>query len=496
MHPTVMSFVSGALMALLLVSIWPTSSEATPLYTVRSGRTCDNCHSLPNSWYDPEAVTERKCTLSCAGCHVDPNGGGLRNVSGRYFGESTLALFEFEDRPLDDRPRELESLYGWILGTLTEDNYEPPGEPTSEPTSGPVGPVADHPTDPRPPGSPVPNEGPAFGRPLFHGSSEMAWLDGRYGNMNADPLIQFGGDFRLGYWSPGSLFFPMQADLYTAVHPIEHLTVAATVGARGRKGGFEATADEHTGDEMPVLVKDLWVMTHEWPALSYARAGRFLPAFGWRIDDHTAYTRRPFGLSQEDPGNRVVGGEVGFTGNYPYGNFSLFKPAMGTGNDPLAVDDGWGGAVNFGWRDLGWSLGASAMLRNRPLEQGGDTRDFSLQWGLNPWRYSRALPITYLGEATFGLKQRQFSGKVTEQTAAFHQLSYMPIPGLTLHGRYDFWDPDREIIDDEIHRPGVGAEVVIVPGLTVRADARLGIPAGGTLGEDSTDLFVQLHGWF
>jgi hypothetical protein len=74
----------------LLLLIWLDGAGATPLYTVREGRTCDNCHSLPNDWVDPPEMARRKCTLSCSGCHVDPGGGGLRTVSGVYFGRSTL----------------------------------------------------------------------------------------------------------------------------------------------------------------------------------------------------------------------------------------------------------------------------------------------------------------------------------------------------------------------------------------------------------------------
>ncbi len=478
------------MVAMALTLLWTVGAFATPFYTARSGRTCDNCHSLPNAWFDPPDMSERKCTLSCSGCHVDPSGGGLRTVSGRYYGESTLALFAFEDRPLDDRDTELVGLLNWLGGD--KGNEGDPAAPASAPTSGPVQPTADRQVDPRPAGSPVPNEGPAWGRPLGHGSSVMAWLDGRYGNMNADPLLQIGGDARLAFWSPGALVFPMQADVHAALHPVEHLTFSTTVGARGRTKGFDDTAKE----DPPIMIRDMWVMTHEWPWLSYARAGRFMPAFGWRIDDHTAYTRRPFGMSQEDPGNRVIGTEVGFTANYPYASLSAFKPALATGSNPFATDDGWGSALSFGWRDLGWSLGASGMIRRRPLEGGGNTTDVSVQWSYNPWRYVSWLPVTYMGEVAAGQYQRPFSGKDATQLAAFHQLSLSLMPGVTLHGRYDFWDPDRAVIEDEIHRPGAALEVVFVPGLTVRTDVRLGIPAGGSLGEDSTDVFVQLHGWF
>lgn len=483
-HPVLSAIRRTAGWVVIAGVLWAAPSSATPLYTARAGRTCDNCHTSPNLWHDPDDIGQRKCTLSCASCHVDPNGGGLRNVSGRYYSRSTLSLLAFADRPLDDLAVDPGAIRRWL------DGDPEPAQPGTEPSSGPIAP-ADRPLDPRPAGSPKANDGPNWGRPAFHASSEMALLDGRYGDLNADPLLQLGGDARFGYWSPGSLVFPMQLDLHAAVHPVEHLTVSTTVGARGRARGFDATARE----DPPILARDLWVMTHEWPYLGYARVGRFLPAFGWRLDDHTTYTRRPFGMSQEDPGNRVVGAEVGYSGNYPYASLSAFKPAPRTGSNPFATDDGWGSAVSAGWRDLGWSLGGSAMIRSRPLGGGGDTLDTSVQWSLNPWRWWKNVPVTYLGELAYGRLQRPFSGNETWQLAQFHQLSWTVHSGIIVHAGYDFWDPDQEVVEDEIHRPRVALELIFLPGLTLRTDVRVGIPAGGA-GEEPADVFVQLHGWF
>jgi hypothetical protein len=76
----------------LWVNLWSLDAAALPLYATREGRTCDNCHINPNGWTNPD-LSDRKCNLSCSGCHVDPLGGGLRTVSGRFYGESTLPMF-------------------------------------------------------------------------------------------------------------------------------------------------------------------------------------------------------------------------------------------------------------------------------------------------------------------------------------------------------------------------------------------------------------------
>ena len=87
--------------ALTLISV---AAQATTMYAARSARTCDNCHVTPNKWENPP-LPERKCNMSCQSCHVDPAGGGMRNASGRFFGQSTLAMIATSPRPTDDWDR-------------------------------------------------------------------------------------------------------------------------------------------------------------------------------------------------------------------------------------------------------------------------------------------------------------------------------------------------------------------------------------------------------
>jgi hypothetical protein len=475
---------TGWIIAVLLCTA--TVAEALPLYTARGGRTCDNCHSLPNTWFDPDDIGDRKCTLSCAGCHVDPSGGGLRTVSGRYYGEAMLPMWAGKNRPIDDQNRDLYQLMHGESGGATS-------QPTSQPTSGPVKPATTQ-IDPRGVGAPPASRGLlAFGEPLG-APAKMAWLDGRYDDMRADPLLLLGGDFRAGFWSQGPLFFPMQADVYAAVHPVEHLTLSSSFGARGRTRSL--IFEESPLDDQPRFgVRDLWAMTHEWPYLSYLRVGRFMPAFGTRVADHTAYTRRAFGMSQEDPATRVIGAELGFTANYPYGAVSVFAPSTRDARNPFELGEGYGAAINGGWRGLGWQIGASAQMRRRPLETGGNTTDVSVQWGYNPWFYSKDWPLTYLGEAAAGQYQRALSGETTFQVAQYHQLAWSAMSGVVARLRFDVWDPDTAIAEDHVYRPGVGLDWTVIPGVTLSADVRAGITALSP-GEDLVDLFAQLHGWF
>jgi len=474
----------------VLLTLWTATAAATPLYTVREGRTCDNCHSLPNDWVNPDAIPDRKCTLSCSGCHVDPGGGGLRTVSGVYFGRSTLPMWRAVDRPWADK-----KAYGEYIEPAHIALDAPSTQPADAASTQPADAASTQPADaastpPSDTPSTRPTGGLAFGRPLDGGGAKMAFLDGRYGDLNADPLLRLGADVRLGAWNQGLLVFPMQGDVYAAVHPVEHLTLNTTVGLRGRIRG---PLREDPDGQPRFGVRDVWLMTHEWPLNSYARVGRFLPQFGWRLDDHTAYTRRPFGLSQEDPANRVLGAEVGFNGNYPFANATVWSTGTRSAENPFEATEGRGGSVNAGWRDLGWQVGASGRVQRRPSDLGGDTNDASLQWGFNPWFYWPSLPLAYLGEVAMGTLQRPLSGHTTAQHAVYQQLSWLAVPGLTLHGRHEAYDPDHEVALDQVQRVSVGLEWVPMPHLTVRLDARA---AATPVGQGGTDAFLQLHGWF
>jgi len=89
----------------------------------------------------------------------------------------------------------------------------------------------------------------------------------------------------------------MQVDVGAAFHPVEHVSVMANLGARGRKTGWSDTID----DPSTPYLRTALVMLHELPMLGYVKAGRFVPSFGLRIDDHTAQNRRGFEIDDSLP---------------------------------------------------------------------------------------------------------------------------------------------------------------------------------------------------
>lgn len=475
-----------ALLALVLglLSLLGGLAHATPMYGQRSGRTCANCHVSPtledpDGWDNPE-LAKRKCTLQCVACHVNPTGGGLRNSSGRYFGQSTLSVFHRQDRSYSDLDRELvPNDARWkVKQFLDEDPHRESPDDRTVPSD----------FDEVQQGIGAGQTGPwnAMGKPRG-GPDEMAFWDGRYDDLNADPLFQVGADARMAWWSGTGAFFPMQIDIHSAVHPIEHVTAMATIAARGRSTG---TTDGLTSPEGPVFARNAFVMVHELPAMTWVKAGIMQPAFGTYGDDHTAFVRSMFEQDVSTSDDTVLGVEVGTAPNYPFAVVSVFRNNTSFINGG-AEDPGWGASAQAGWRDLGWSLTGHTMIKQRGGLGRGDLVAAGVGWGLNPAYYWEKVPVTLLGEFTLG-KRTMGTAPSTSHAAAMAELSWILRNGLLARARHDIAWMNLDNAQDVQHRLSLGFDLSPVPGVTFTALARtLWTPT-----MRGNDVFVQTHFWF
>lgn len=470
------AWLLGSAAGLGLALAWLSTADpatALPLYAQRSGRTCANCHISP-TWEDPDgwenpALAKRKCTLSCASCHVDPTGGGMRNASGRYYGQSTLSMIHTQARSYSDHDRELlgnDLLYNvqqWFEQPVrTEEGRFVPSDRADVDAGIGAG---------------QKGRWTAMGR--LRRTHTMALWDGRYADLNADPVLTLGGDFRGAYYTGTNSVFPMQMELHAAVHPMHHVSLVTTIAGRGRSTS--------PLDPLPIFPRRAFVLLHELPYFSWAKAGIFMPSFGTYVDDHTAYVRDLYELDTSSGSDTVLGVEIGTAPNYPFATVSAFvnDTSLVTGA-AIDADEGWGMSAQAGYRDLWWSLYGHAQLRERPDGAArGDLMVAGIGWALNPATIWQPVALTWTGELDVG-QHRDSSGSEL-RVAGLSELAWMPANGWIVRYRTDLAQRSTLSV-----KHGLGLGVSVFPGLTTDGWVRVVTTEGIATG----DILVMNHIWF
>ncbi|MEL6180333.1 MAG: hypothetical protein AAFS10_15330, partial [Myxococcota bacterium] len=224
---------------------------------------------------------------------------------------------------------------------------------------------------------------------------------------------------------------------------------------------------------------------------SYVRAGRFNPSYGWRLPNHTAYTRRDLGFGEN---RQVFGLEAGINPNYLYANLAGFAQGIEgwPGDDEPA---GFGSTFNVGWRDLGWQVGASFHYLNR-TEEGNENDDITggLTWGVNFY------PVVYLGEVDARITAVPDGDNVVS-LFAYHEINALVARGFTLKGGYEWQDQNIETQDDHNHRIFLGTDWHPYTYTHIEALYRRTWTGGSYPLTDLTDaqadeLLAILHVWF
>jgi hypothetical protein len=491
---------------ILLLPLLPLYS--LPQYTAREGRQCDSCHAYPfpttqqQGWKDP-AVAERKCNLSCLTCHVDPGGGGMRTVSGRYLASSTLPIFNNEIRPWHDQDRNLSNIADWFRKKTPEVPAAPAPEQKPKPGAKPVVeipkalPEKFH-THESPPDF-------TWADPTVYGKSANAMTANRtyspefgaYGKLNADSKLQIGGDIRIAHINNSTRVatFPMQFDLGARYHPVEHWTIATTLGLVGQADNSESARPRTLGEMW--TIRSAFAMYHELPYQMFFRAGFFQPSFGVRQEDHTAPVRTNFEMDLSRKYSAVLGAEAGFAANYPYLTVSVFTnnagPAVTSTSQEFVVNpQGFGTTVNGGWRDLLWGAGSSFMYKTRPALYGGTLVAGSVDSYFNLGRIFLKVPVTLMGEYAVG-RTTGTLGVERLFAANFIELNYVAFNGVNLKVNHHHLDADLRARGTTSGRFGFGIELIPVTFAKIYFEYRL--PWRVDAARLSGDGFINPFDW-
>ena len=280
--------------------------------------------------------------------------------------------------------------------------------------------------------------------------------------------IQIGTDFREMYVGANIEeahlnFFQMQADLYFAFQLDSRVTLYYD---RGETGSYE-----------------LFGLDYFLPTL-YLKAGRFVPSYGWKFDDHTMFVRSDLGFMP--PANSDVGLEAGWS----MGPFDLQAGIVnGNRGGILDSDTKAAGVVNADVRHHLGPFGAAIGITG--YHHPGRLRDYDSggAYGYLTWN-----KITWVGEGDF-FQEQPSGGPLVRGLVTSHELTYLLRQGLELKGTYDYFDPDRDLQSGAKSRFGGGFFVMPRPYATMEALLRRTEYDDGPAlsGVDFTETVLQLH---
>ncbi|HVV84951.1 MAG TPA: hypothetical protein VHE35_17930 [Kofleriaceae bacterium] len=222
------------------------------------------------------------------------------------------------------------------------------------------------------------------------GAGDGAFL---HGLVTPPSWLSVGGDLRLATFAregrgTEAALFPMQAEVSVDVHA-RGLSVAGTFGV------LDAIRDAQPLGER-LGSREHYVMYQPASEAWYVRAGRFFPAFGLRLLDHTAYVRRYTGLHTLEESYGLGAGTHGtrwelhaslltpievapVVGRHGWGYAVEYERLMGSGDASWSVsskgqhdDDG-----NEAWLGLAWKqwLGGPRVLLSAEVDGGPRTLD-------------------------------------------------------------------------------------------------------------------------
>lgn len=268
-----------------------------------------------------------------------------------------------------------------------------------------------------------------------------------------NPFLTFGGDFRFidilytDQQDKKSLFFfPMQGDIYLGSRLHANVSFLTQFGLQ-RGGNAE--------------VREVFGMVDRLPYNTYLKFGKFMPPFGHRLEDHTAYIRKELLVDQSNPVSYGSGVEIGVNPLVFYGRFAYLNEDLRPTDSSGATSTVYSGV--FGWQGLWLQLGGSFLQVNDnrtwgfasglPAETRGDRTAFGAYGSVNLWR------LTWLFEYDFVKNDLAGGGGDFDEFVSFNELNLLAYKGATLKIRYETLDPNRDVGDDESTRYTAGLEL-------------------------------------
>lgn len=333
-----------------------------------------------------------------------------------------------------------------------------------------------------------------YGRYVFETTRLSAGLPGspdlrKLAEVDVGEALSFGADSRTAYIDQRvpeaqgiGTIIQMQADLYVAADLWQGLTLYYDYGAYQ---SFEA---------MGIFRHGLGLKWLE----GYVKAGRFMPTYGLRLENHNTFIRQDIGFGPRD---KDVGAEVGLYA----GPILLQASVLGGAGEDRQIDDNREKAATgrlewigrFGPLRLlaGGSVyrnetGALTDIMGTEVDSRSDNLRFGGHWGVALGRFA------YLGEVD-RVKVDPFAGnpqgQKTNSYQSYQELDALIIRGLEVNFNYEFREPDLDRESGRLHRLAGGLEFYPVPFVELKVLYRQSLGSGPAVAEqDGVKEFIGM----
>ncbi len=283
-------------------------------------------------------------------------------------------------------------------------------------------------------------------------------------------LISFGGDFRAltrSTFSEGQLetntFQTDKSNLYFQADLVPN-RITFYLDETIAPGGAQT--------------REIFAMLHNLPGRGWIKAGKFLHPYGLRIEDDRSFLREVTGFNFNNPDTGV---EIGFEP----GPFSMAASVTNGSSSLLDNNTSKQLVGTLGYVGDHFRFGGSASYNKS---------DEEIRKVTGVWAGVRLKKFVFLGEADW--VRDELDDEDRDRVVTYAALDYEIVDGWNIKLAYEYFDPNRDVDENERDRVIVGLEPFLTSFVQLQLFYRFNQSIPQNIPQNADELVLRLHIYF